>query len=83
MDKAKQSASDLQKTIAETSVSAEQQQSLDELSQHIDLFQADPEAHHLSFRQRLEQSLAEFGAEHQALNDAIQVVLSDLSNAGV
>ena len=83
MEKAKQSVNNLQKTITETSVSAEQQESLDELSQHCDDFQADPVAHHASLRERLERSLTVFGADHPKLSDALQVALSDLSAAGV
>lgn len=83
MDNSQKSIADLQKTVSETTVAPEKQQALDDLSHHIDEYQADPDGQHLSFRDRLERSLVEFGADHPKLNDALQVVLSDLSNAGV
>ena len=83
MDKAKQSVGDLQKTIAETKVTAEQQATLDDVSQHIDQFQEDPQEHHQTLRERLEQALTEFDAEHHPLSESLRLAIYDLSNAGV
>ncbi len=83
MEKAKKSVDNLQKTIAETEVSPEQQAALDEVSQHIEKFQEDPQTHHQTLRERLENALIDFDADHHGLSESIRVAIYDLSNAGV
>ena len=73
----------LQTTLNETPVSAGMQGTFDDLNDHIDQYHEDPAAHHQSLRERLELTLAELGAEHPKLSEAMQVAISDLSNAGV
>ena len=83
MEKAKQSVGELQKTIAEADVTAEQQETLNDVSQHIDQFQEDPQAHHQTLRERLEQAVVEFDADHHSLSESLRLAIYDLSNAGV
>lgn len=83
MEKAKQSVNDLHQTIKEADVTPEQQATLDDISQHIDQFNEDPHAHHLTLRERLELALVDFEADHPSLSQAMQVAMYDLSNAGV
>jgi uncharacterized protein (UPF0305 family) len=83
MEQAKKSVSDLQKTLAETEVSSAQQESLDDVSQHIERFQEDPETHHQTLLERLELALLEFDAEHHVLSESMRLAIYDLSNAGV
>jgi hypothetical protein len=83
MEQAKKSVEDLQKVIRETEVDEAQGATLSELSDHIEEFQKDPEAHHQSLRERLENALLEFDAEHHSLSETIRVAIYDLSNAGV
>ena len=83
MEKAKKSVSDLQKTIDEAEVGGEKQETLDDVAQHIEKFQDDPQAHRQTLRERLEEALLEFDAEHHSLSESIRVAIYDLSNAGV
>jgi type I site-specific restriction endonuclease len=83
MDKAKKSVENLQKVIEETEVDEAQQATLDEITNHAEQFQKDPQAHHLTLRERLEDALLEFDADHQTLSDSIRLAIYDLSNAGV
>ena len=83
MEKAKKSVSDLQKTIDEAEVSGEKQDTLDDVAQHIEKVQDDPQAHRQTLRERLEEALLEFDAEHHSLSESIRVAIYDLSNAGV
>ncbi len=83
MDKAKKSVDNLQKTIDETEVTEAQQATLDDVSQHIDQFQEDPQAHHQTLRERLQNALVEFDADHHSLSESMRLAIYDLSNAGV
>jgi type I site-specific restriction endonuclease len=83
MEKANRSVAELQKTINEADVSDEQRETLDDVSQHIDKFQEDPQAHHQTLRERLEKALLEFDAEHHPVSEAMRTAVYDLSNAGV
>lgn len=83
MEKAKKSVADLQETIAKSEVSEEQQTTLDDVAQHIERFQGDPQAHHHSLRERLEEAIVEFDAEHHDVYESLRLAIYDLSNAGV
>ena len=83
MEKAKKSVEDLQKVIEETDVEESQQATLDEIADHAQQFQENPAAHHQTLRERLENALLEFDAEHQTLSESIRLAIYDLSNAGV
>ena len=83
MEQAKKSVKDLQKVIGETEVDEAQGATLSEISDHIEDFQKDPQAHGQSLRERLEKALLEFDAEHHSLSETIRVAIYDLSNAGV
>ncbi len=83
MEKAKRSVDDLQKTIEEVEVSEAQQATLDEVAYHIDRFQENPEAHHQTLRERLEQAILEFDADHHLLSESMRLAVFDLGNAGV
>ena len=83
MEQAKKSVSDLQQKITDTNVSDAQQATLDDVSQHIERFQDDPQTHHQSLLERLELALLEFDAEHHVLSEAMRLAVYDLSNAGV
>jgi type I site-specific restriction endonuclease len=83
MEKAKKSVADLQKVIEETDVQESQQATLDEITYHAQQFQENPAAHHQTLRERLENALLEFDAEHHPLSESIRLAIYDLSNAGV
>ncbi len=83
MEKAKRSVQDLQKVIEETEADEAQGATLDEISDHIEKFQKDPESHGRSLRERLEEALLEFDAEHHSLSETMRATIYDLSNAGV
>lgn len=83
MEKAKKSVEDLQKVIEETEVDETQGATLNEVSDHIEEFQKDPEAHHETLRKRLEKAMLEFDADHHSLSESIRVAIYDLGNAGV
>lgn len=83
MEQAKKSVSDLQQKITEADLSDAQQATLDDVSQHIERFQDDPQTHHQSLRERLELALLEFDAEHHVLSESMRLAIYDLSNAGV
>ena len=83
MQKAKKSVEDLQKVIEETEVDEAQGATLDEVSDHIEEFQKDPEAHHEILRTRVEKAMIEFDDDHHSLSLSIRVAIYDLSNAGI
>jgi type I site-specific restriction endonuclease len=83
MEQAKKSVADLQKVIEETDVQESQQATLDEIAYHAQQFQENPAAHHQTLRERLENALLEFDAEHHPLSESIRLAIYDLSNAGV
>lgn len=83
MEKAKQSVAELQKTMSDAEVSAQQQETLDDVSRHIDRFHQDPAAHHQALRERLELAMVEFDAGHHSLVEAFRLAIYDLNNAGV
>ena len=83
MEKAKKSVENLQKVIDETEVDESQQATLDEIADHAQQFQENPEAHQQTLRERLENALLEFDAEHHPLSESIRLAIYDLSNAGV
>jgi type I site-specific restriction endonuclease len=83
MEKAKKSVEDLQRVIEETDVEEAQQATLDEIASHAQQFQEDPAAHHQTLRERLENALLEFDAEHHPIAESIRLAIYDLSNAGV
>jgi hypothetical protein len=83
MEKVKKSVEDLQKVIEETDVEEAQQATLDDIANHAQQFQENPEAHHQTLRERLENALLEFDAEHHPLSESIRLAIYDLSNAGV
>lgn len=83
MENAKKSVADLQATITQSEVDDEKQTTLEEVTQHIDKFQDDPEAHLDTLRDRLEEALIEFEAEHPRLAQSFRLAIFDLNNAGV
>ena len=83
MEKAKKSVEDLQKIVGETEVEEAQQATLDEIAYHAEQFQEDPETHHKTLRERLENALVEFDTEHHSLSESMRIAIYDLSNAGV
>ena len=83
MEKAKKSVEDLQKAIDEAEVDEAQQATLDDITYHARQFQEDPAAHQQTLRERLENALLEFDAEHHSLSESIRLAIYDLSNAGV
>ena len=83
MEKAKKSVEDLQKVIEVTEVDEAQGATLNEVSDHIDKFQKDPETHHQTLRERLDLTVLEFDAEHHSLSESMRVAIYDLNNARV
>ncbi|MFN2137223.1 MAG: DUF4404 family protein [Candidatus Promineifilaceae bacterium] len=83
MEEAKRSVANLQDEITKSTVSEAQQATLDDVALHIEKYQDDPDAHHETLRERLEDALLEFGAEHHSLAESIRLAIYDLSNAGV
>ena len=83
MDPIQKSVHDLQKTLGETAVPEAQKPTADELAGHIQRYQEDPDMDEQSLSERLEEALAEFGADHPTLAEALRQAIYDLSNAGV
>ena len=83
MEQAKKSVENLQKAIADTEADEAQGTTLNEISVHIEDFQKDPEAHGRTLRERLEEALLDFDAEHHPLSETMRLTIYDLSNAGV
>lgn len=83
MEKAKRSVTNLQDEIATSTVSEAQQETLNDVTQHIEKFQEDPQSHHETLRERLEHALLEFDADHHSLAESMRMAIYDLSNAGV
>ena len=83
MEQAKKSVDALHQTLQETAVPAPRQESIDDITTHIERFQEDPAAHHLTLRERLEAALTEFDADHHTVSEALRLAIYDLSNAGV
>ncbi len=84
MEEAKKSIADLQEVVRGTQAQNDAQQvALDDISEHIERFQDDPEAHHHSLRERLDTAVSEFDAGHHQLMGAIQKAALALNVTGV
>ncbi len=83
MEQAKKSVENLKQVVEETNVSEDQQETLDDITKHIDRFQDNPKANRYTLRDRLETAVTEFDADHHKLMESMREAILSLNVAGV
>lgn len=79
----KTAVSDLQAQIQETHVSGDQASVLSDIEAHCDELDHDSEDDLATLKEKLQNAMAHFDAEHHSLVQSMQIAINSLSNAGV